>query len=591
MIEPHRAEIQEHQFGALQRNTPFIVLGSMLLAVVVWWVLNGAVSAVVLGAWLALLLLHSVLRLGFWAWMQRRPAGPGGVDVRLRLHAALSLASGLLWGGGAFWLIGSPEVEHRLLVTFMLAGMVSSSLHSQTAYLPAFYGFFVPCAVGGVGANLLLGGRFHLAVAISVLAYSLLAHRFARTLNANFLAGWRAHYQLADLAERLRLQKEAAEQANLAKSRFLAAASHDLRQPVHALAMFIGTLQMQTLDAYVAELVQHAAEAVRSMDAMFTALLDISRLDAGVVQAEPRAVNLAALLDRLCAEMLPLAQAKGLALHCHAPALVVWSDALLLERILRNLLSNAVRYTERGRVVIGCRRRADRIEIQVWDSGCGIPAERQAEVFREFVQLQPGPQRQGIGLGLAIVQRLAQLLQHPLRLQSWPGRGSMFGITVPLLTWTAAPPDLALSGGSFPPGRASSRLVLVLDDDAGICTAMRLLLGNWGLRVIAATDCVALLAQATQQPEGPALIICDYGLGAGPNGLEVIELLRDEFNDETPAILITGNTAPERLQEALAAGHRLLHKPVQPEQLRQAIDEILTPAMPPAAPPARPACG
>lgn len=360
----HARRVRLHQLAALQRNTPFIVLGSLLVAAAQTGVLLDVVPARRLDPWLALLGLHSVLRLALWRHTARRRDWSVQVGALLRRHTALSLTSGLLWAGGALAFLPHGQIEHRLLVIFMLAGMVSSSLHSQTIHLPAFMAFFLPCAVGAVGGSLGLGGPLYQAVAFAVFAYVLLTVRFARTLNGKLVESLRARFEIAALAERLREQKDAAEQANMAKSRFLAAASHDLRQPVHSLSLLVGTLRQEPLPDTARPIVDHIGEAVRTLGTLFSSLLDISRLDAGVMEARPRAVALRPLLTRLAEEARPLAQAKGLALHLHGPALAVRTDPVLLERIVRNLLSNAIRYTDRGRVVLGCRRRGAHIEVQ-----------------------------------------------------------------------------------------------------------------------------------------------------------------------------------------------------------------------------------
>ncbi|MFM2343225.1 MAG: hypothetical protein RLZZ592_2878 [Pseudomonadota bacterium] len=575
MPDPHARRVRLHQLAALQRNTPFIVLGSLLVAAAQTGVLAGVVPHAWLGVWLTLLALHSALRLLLCRHTARRQDWPTQAESLLRRHTAISLTSGLLWAGGALTFLPHGQIEHRLLVIFMLAGMVSSSLHSQTIHLPAFMAFFVPCAVGAVSGSLWLGGTLYQAVAFSVFAYSLLTIRFARTLNGKLVESLRARFEIATLAERLREQKEAAEQANLAKSRFLAAASHDLRQPVHTLSLLVGTLQQESLPTPTRPIVEHIGEAVRTLGTLFSSLLDISRLDAGVVEVRPHAVALRPLLRRLAEEARPLAQAKGLDLHLHAPELTVRTDPVLLERIVRNLLSNAVRYTERGRVVLGGRRRGAHIEVQVIDTGLGMSEEEQRRCFQEFVQLQaPSAERQGIGLGLAIVQRLARLLDHPIHMRSRPGHGTAVGVVLPMTASDPQPEPAEAPPASPPALGAAGRRVLVLDDDPSILAALGLLLTHWGWQPVLAGTLDALRTAATRDPDLPALIITDLGLEHGAGGLEAIEALREEFNTDLPALLITGNTAPERLREARAAGHHLLHKPVDPDLLRATIDRL-----------------
>ena len=307
---------------------------------------------------------------------------------------------------------------------------------------------------------------------------------------------------------------------------------------------------------------------------LFAALLDISRLDAGIVQSHLGPFPIRPMLARVCADHAAEALAKGIRLVLHPSSAVVFSDPVLVERIVRNIVSNAVRYTRQGRVVVGCRRGA-RLSIEVWDTGPGIPQEQQGRVFEEFYQLD-NPERdraKGLGLGLAIVKRLSALLDCPLTLHSEPGRGSVFKLAVPLsgnaLPAQAAAPEAA-------PTPASAGLILVIDDEAAIQDAMRSLLTEWGHEVIVAGSCEQMLEKVATCPTRPDLIICDYRLRGAENGIEVIQRLQSEFNHDIPGMLVTGDTGPDRLQEAQESGFLLLHKPVPRGKLRAAIGNLMS---------------
>jgi signal transduction histidine kinase/CheY-like chemotaxis protein len=567
------SQIQLHQFITLQSNVPFIVLGSLLVATALLWVLNEVLPLAVLLVWSGLLVGHALVRLACWWWLRNQAVAEAQVRRRIHLHTVLSLASGLLWGGGALCLLQYGEVEHRLLVTLMLAGMVSSSLISQTIHLPTFHGFFLPCAVSAVAGNLMLGNRLYQAVALTIFAYSLLAARFARTLNDKLTESLRARFQIADLAERLHVQKEAAEQANLAKSRFLAAASHDLRQPIHAQGLFLDVLSRTPLSAYQSEVLVSTQSAWRASSDMLNTLLDFSRIEAGVVHPQVQPFLLQELLYQIENDFAPLADAKGLVYRSRETRLAVQSDAILVGMVVRNLVSNAIRYTQRGGLLVACRKRRHTVSIEVWDTGIGIaPADQQA-IFREFHQLG-NPERdrhKGLGLGLAIADGLAKSMGHGLTLSSKPERGSVFRLELPLSVAPVPPP--LQKGPQLQPMR-----VLVIDDDATVRSAMVHLLQSWGCPCDNAESLEEALPLVLQTP--PACIISDYRLRGPRTGAHAIAELRQQLHRQgrrhTPALIITGDTAPERLREALASGIPLLHKPISPEQLYRALAELQT---------------
>jgi CheY-like chemotaxis protein len=376
-----------------------------------------------------------------------------------------------------------------------------------------------------------------------------------------------------ELANDLRKQKEVAEQASLAKSTFLAAASHDLRQPVHALGLFVGALRAVALPSEGSRLVERIEESIVAMDGLFSALLDISKLDAGVVDVRPEAFAIQPLLDRICDDHASEAAEKSIALiRCPCSATVL-TDPLLMERILRNLVSNAVRHTLSGRVVVGCRRRGDKIRLEVWDTGPGIPLPEHDRIFQEYFQLR-NPERDramGLGLGLAIVRRLSILLDCPVELRSEPGRGSCFSVEIPR---AAAVRSSSAEAGALA-AEPVRGLIAVVDDEAAIRDAMESLLTGWGYAVVAAGSGAEMVTRLARHATRPDLIICDYRLRGEENGIDVVRQLRTECNEAIPAMLITGDTAADRLIEAQASGLLLLHKPVPNGRLRAAIGNLM----------------
>jgi signal transduction histidine kinase/CheY-like chemotaxis protein len=363
--------------------------------------------------------------------------------------------------------------------------------------------------------------------------------------------------------------------ANLAKSRFLAAASHDLRQPLHALNLFVAQLHAETDQAERSRVFTRIDAAVAAMNELFNALLDISKLDAGVLTPDVTAFPVERLLKRIEMTFAAAAREKDLRLRVVPSGAWVRSDFILLERILFNLVSNAVRYTTRGGVVVGCRRRVGLLRIEVWDTGVGIPADQRRNIFGEFYQLAESQRdrHSGLGLGLAIVDRLCGLLDHSIEMDSRLGRGSRFSVSAPLSSPLKSPGHRAAPRALA--DRSRSKLIVVVDDDALVLEGMCGVLTSWGCRVVTASSDSAALASLLECQRPPDLIISDYRLAGGRTGFEAIERLRSAFGAQVPAFLISGDTAPERLREASASGFHLLHKPVLPITLRATVNQLL----------------
>lgn len=388
--------------------------------------------------------------------------------------------------------------------------------------------------------------------------------------------------RVAAATREMREKRDEAEQANAAKSRFLAAASHDLRQPIHALRFFVDGLADEVRgQPRLAALVARMQGSLDATSAMFDALLDISRLDAGVIRADAHDFPVAWLLQRVEIVFSPMAVERGLRYTVVGSRAWVRSDPVLLDRILQNLVANALKYTESGGVLVGCRRRGDRLSIEVWDTGPGIPQEHHEEIFQEFAQLQRPAREpaQGLGLGLAIVRRIARLLEHPLGLRSTPGRGSAFAVEVPRVAPSAERHDMPLPALAF--HRFPGVHVALVDDDAAIREAMVDLLRRWGCIVVAEHSSDALLERLEQDVSGIDILICDYRLGRGETGLEVIADICKRLGHHLPTLLITGDTAAPELKATHGSGYYVLHKPVAPAKLRQAMHHLLKRARPP----------
>jgi len=383
--------------------------------------------------------------------------------------------------------------------------------------------------------------------------------------------------ELAEANAMLQARRKDAEQANQAKTRFLASASHDLRQPLHTVSLLMGVLRRQAVNPDVGKLVEHIQASVSAMEALFGSLLDISKLDAGMSRPTLGNHAVAELLHWVEANHGPQAARKQLRLIVVPSRCAVRTDAVLLERVLGNLVSNAIRYTERGKVLVGCRRRPGAIELQVWDTGVGIVPAQLPHVFDEFFQVG-NPERdrgKGLGLGLAIVKRTLGLLGHPYTLRSVPGQGTCFSILLPIveaLPVAAARPE-ALAGGR----RVVGAFIAVIDDEADTRRAMQALCHSWGAHVLTAASagqCLALLGEHLRDPD---LILCDYRLRERPDGLAAVRRIRARIGRPVPAIIITGDIGAADLRRVADAGLPLLHKPVGADRLLAAIEAALEP--------------
>lgn len=364
--------------------------------------------------------------------------------------------------------------------------------------------------------------------------------------------------------------------ANQAKSRFLATASHDLRQPLHALGLFVAQLRGRTGAEDRKRIVAGIEAALSAMNELFNALLDISKLDAGALAPKLSDFPIAQLLKRIETTFAGVAREKGLDLRVVANDSWVRSDFILLERIVLNLVSNAIRYTAAGGVLVGCRRRADGLRIEVWDTGVGIPHDQHQYIFSEFYRLEiPDQDPGGLGLGLAIVDRLCRLLKHPVDLKSELGKGSCFRVTVPLIRApadAAAKPRAAVRANST---RFDKRLVVVIDDDPLVLEGMGGLIRSWGCSVVTGSTDRAVLDVLADYDEPPHVIISDYHLRNGKTGIEAIARLREALTTPIPAFLMSGDTNLDPLREAQTNGYELLHKPVDPAALRAMLTKIL----------------
>jgi len=500
--------------------------------------------------------------------LQRRPAIP--IENRLRLATWVMLASGISHGLSLFLFYYLPPFE-RAAHSLVLMCIAAAGASMCAGHRPRLYAFVVPTIVPLALLWILmddlrqvgmLPGLMGALIGFAVIVIDAMARHTATILR-----------DLFQIRQELKRALDDAETASRAKTRFLASASHDLRQPIQAALLFAGALTRRPLDKNSLELANSINEALSDLSGELNALLDISKLDAGTVSAARETVDLTALVLRTERTFSAAARAKGLTMQMQSPASAhVCTDRLILERILRNLMENAVKYTDAGTISISVTSHHASYTVCVADTGPGIAAAEREAVFEEFYQLNnPGrDRRRGLGLGLAIVKRLADLLQSRVSLQSEEGVGSMFSLELPaalpdakeVFTCLLDVPRLALAD------------VLVVDDEDGIRAGMKALLEEFGCNVRLAMNTQDALDSI--RASCPDLLITDFRLGALDSGVRTIISAREQ-HPKLPAILITGETTPERLREAHNAGISVIHKPVTSDAIKEVLYNVFNP--------------
>ncbi|MEI7843433.1 MAG: ATP-binding protein [Gallionellaceae bacterium] len=573
------------QLKLLLGHVTGLVVIACLLFIVMAWILTNDNNKLSLWTWCVVAIL-SRLNLGSHA---RRHLKKGiSTDQAHRLVWTLiflQIVDGVAMGSLAWITLDSTTLAGSILVIAVLSGSLGSAMSQLSPVLPVFI-TKATLILGMLSSKLwLMDNSIYKGLGFVGVLYlvsiviqgrdSARATRQAIELrfeNLELLEKLRIETDNAQAAhQKAELAREEAEQANAAKSKFLAAVSHDLRQPIHAQGLFLGALSLTPLNAHQQDILTNASAASKSSVEMLNTLLDFSRIEAGVVEANLQPFRLQPLFNKIEREFESQADAKGIVYRSRETTAVVHSDPMLIELILRNLVSNAIRYTERGGILVACRQKGAEAVLEIWDTGIGIDATHQQIIFREFLQLaNPERDRQkGLGLGLAIAQGLSRTLKLDLSLASTLGRGSVFRLSLPLATGTL---PVEISGFADHKKKVIDMRVLVIEDDESVRNGMRILLNDWGCVCDTAGSIEEALDLA--RTHAPELIICDYRLREHRTGIEAIAALRVVLGNSLPALLITGDTGPDRLREALASGIPILHKPVSPNQLYESLITI-----------------
>lgn len=577
----------------VQRSPIFVLIVASVVVYVIYpftdgWLAYSWLAAVALGLGLRFIYARRVTKDGnaqasadgsAQRHAQRNPPAPTKI---LRNLTWFAFFNGCAIGISAPLFFFSDMLDtDRAVVSLVLVGVSAGGISTSAAYAPVFAAYVLPALLPMAISWAVMGHVQHILLCVLVLLLIVILYSFVfenqkflhESISIRFQQEQLVH-ELNAKHEELVRAKERAEEAGQAKARVLAAASHDLRQPLHALSLYSAVLSQRPEPQALKEVSQQIDLSVRALSALLNALLDISRLDAGVYQIEQSSFDVHEVLQRIVNEFEPIAKRKGLGLLLDAHPVLTFSDPVVLGRIARNLIDNALKYTERGAVLVSLNVEATRIVIAVRDSGKGIPQSEQMRVFEEFYQLDnPSRDREmGLGLGLSIVKRLVELIGSNVVLASVLGEGSCFSWHVPLER-RGAP---LITGERFDDGKVfcmtQQLQILVIEDEAAIRHGMGLLLGAWGMAAHVCPD-LAAATELMQQHEMD-LIIADLRLEGGAIGLDVVNTLLKEFK-VVPVLLISGETDPQKLKDVAASGFPLMNKPIQPETLRKTIAQML----------------
>lgn len=577
-------QVRVEQIRLAYSQLPILTVTNIVGSAILMSLMRGLVPDTVLYAWIIVVFLTVVVATSVLLFFyQSDTLTEQNAAKWNRRIVTLGFFRAAAWGSSGFlFFVPNDHLQQLMIFSFILVGSFFVTMQ-MAAHKPGFYAASVFIVLPVTARHFLEIGPFHTTLSWLGVLYLVTLIYFYRKIHGTLQDSLLLRFEKSDLAQKLEAQKteleyqkQQAEQANLAKSQFLAAASHDLRQPLHAQGLFVGELQERVRDRECQQILANLKTSMEAMHGLFNSLLDISRLEAQVVEPKLEDFSIKILLRELHLDFAGRARDKGLILRVVDSNAVIRSDPTLLQRILRNLVSNAVRYTFQGKILIGCRRRGEYLQIQVWDTGIGIPVADQKLIFQEFRQLHnPERNRQkGLGLGLAIVDRLAKLLEYTVEVTSTVNKGSVFSVTVPYVNTCKAriaAPSMTIDKNSGLDGC----VIVVIDDEQDILISMRRLLTQWGCQVLTAESAAEAIAQIHATATQPTAIIADYRLHDHETGIEAIKTITARFNKKIPGVLITGDTAPDRLQEAHASGYQILHKPLPPAKLRALLSNMV----------------
>jgi signal transduction histidine kinase/CheY-like chemotaxis protein len=568
--ERRRERTRASQLTKLLRQSDVAVAVLAGLAVACW--LSFAIwTPLHHGIWLWAVLVHGVQLLHGGLSLSFKRAGRAALTHPRRwLHQYLGVVflSAATWGLAPLLLLQDVRWLPLLPLVLVLFALAAVGSHRVAPHRGAIYLWLVPLLMPLTGFMAWLSTPTTLAIAPLAGAFLLACLYLAVGRHRLLMKELLTKLDNDALVRALRHQVVLVEQANREKSRFLASASHDLRQPMHALGLFTATLEKRLHGTALQPLVKNMIRSIDALEQSFTSMLDISKLDAGVIEPNLQPFPIRDLFRVLHMHCAGQAEELGLGLRFKAGGKIVKSDPHLLERVLSNLIHNAIRYTQEGGIVVVARSRAEALSIEVWDTGIGIPEAELPRVFDEFYQVDnPGRDRsRGLGMGLAIVKRLVLLMGHQLEVSSKPGKGTVFRILIKATPFDEMD-NIAVAADTVPSPIDESRTLLLIDDEESIRVGMSDLLQTWGYKVLTAATIQEACTEVRRHAGVIDIVVSDLRLADGEDGIDAIERVRAVYGAPLPALLITGDTSPDEVKRVHTSGHQVLFKPVRTKEL------------------------
>jgi signal transduction histidine kinase len=552
----------------MHSSVPILLFANIFVVLALSYGFSDVVAHSSIKVCLGLLIVMVLARGGLYLYYKDKFEPHNLRPIALSLIIGSAIAGGL-WGTLSILYLPVDEQTYQLFLILSLMAMAGGSAFTFSIYLPCYFAY-IPATLLPITVQFFaMGDKFYNTLGIVSAVYLLVLTVFNIKINKDFKATLSLRFENLDLIRQLQLQKEQAEKANNAKSKFLAAASHDLRQPLYALSLFTSVLEETVQDPKGKNVVEQINASVNSLTNLFDKLLDISQLDAGVIKVNKQDFSLSKTFDTLMQTFNPLATQKGLTIEWPQDYLEVHSQPELLEQILRNYLSNAIKYTPQGVINVTCDNDDGLITITISDSGIGISEQALDNVYEEFYQVDniERDREKGLGLGLSIVQRTAKLLGHDITVSSTLGKGSAFSISLEQAQTVIVESQPTADLPTLEQYK-SSALVLVIDNEADIREGLNNVLQLWGYLVITAASLDDAQKQLTSKNKQPDIIISDYRLKGGNTGVHAIKALHETYDKPIPALIITGDIAVGPLLDMDKSDFQVLFKPVAPMKLR-----------------------